>query len=322
MKSSLKILSILILTGSLSATALADATETPVVNFSMEDNNAYGFFSQAEFSNTWSNNNAAAFLLGFGANQFRIGVDWAHAFNAQQRLNIGIEHLGQNSNFAFSTGVDHKYIGQNAIGSTYQYLVNDSVLKDIDLSGYYAVAQDVSFTPIFANNAWNIRDVTGANSGGLSAGGHVQFWHSGWLGLALDYDNVYFPMHYEAPQGSSGFGFTASWVQLLSSNTAFMLSAAPHEPYQVYEASLNWLAHQTTHGQLAFGVYGEHLNSRLLPVSSQNILGLNLTYNWGAVTPQSAATLYNPVAHDLLAWTQNLPSQLPGVFAVRDQSWR
>lgn len=293
---------------------------TPIVTLNTYNSSAYGFFANAEYTNTWSENNAASFLLGFGVNTFRIGIVWAHQLTDNQRLKLGIEHFAQEIQFDFVSSPDHEYIGQNAIGATYQYLFHNSILQQLNVSGYYSGSKNGVFkdrpfnTPM--GGMVDVRGVAGANSEGVNAGPQFHLWRGASLSTAVSYDAVAYGVHYEPAKDVHGLGVIASFEQQLPHHSQLNLSAAKLKPYDLYQVSVDWPAYATAVRRLDLGISGSHLQSDILPVADDNIVGLTLVYRWDGAVDLNR----NDATSQLLDWARSSPAYLPEVYAMRDET--
>jgi hypothetical protein len=295
-----------------------DDTSTPLLQLGLDYSSTYTALGHGEYANHINADNTAAFLLDFGFDQFRIGLNWAHQMSDDQRFKIGIEHLAQKDNFDFVSGTDHDFIGQNAVGATYQYLFTGRRLQAFTLSSYYADASNDSIAnpgmTINGQDFLNIRQMSGAIIQGISFGPTYKIWPGALISTSLNFDSVHYDPQYEPAENSSGFGPTISFIQMLS-RASFNASVAQKEPYQLYQAGFNWLAYSEPCSSLEIGINDSYFHTNNSVVESDNVVALNFTFKWGA-----AASTLTTDPRDLLNWSLTSPANLPAVFVMRDQA--
>lgn len=302
------------------ANKLADnPSAQPTITVDYNHSSAYGSFAHTQFANLWSPDNAAAFLVDFGANQFRIGGTWAHAFDAQHRVKVGIQHLAQSIDFNFDSGKDHRFIGQNEVSATYQFILDQPIINNLNLSGYYAKTSNNDFAvnsmPAPNDNFNNIRKVNGASLAGINTGIGFNLWQGAYLEPAITYDRIRFKPTFEPAIKDNRFGAMANFVQALTPRLALNLETEQRALYNLYGGGVQWLAHQGVNSSLSVQFQFNHLQSHLLPITQDNLSTVGFAYRWG-----HSATTNNATSANLLDWVQTAPEQLPEVYAMRDQT--
>ncbi len=346
MKLSAKVLFLAVLSTSTLAVSAAPATvtETPVtaqpdlstaLNNNIElmpmvwlggsDSSVYGFVAHTQYANYLSPQDAVSFLLDYGSEQFRMDLTWAHVINEKQRFKISLQHFSQDNTFDFDTGPDHQFIGQNDVGFAYEYAVPRRFLQAFHINGYYFGANNGDFGPttlITPGGAYqDNRNLVGATGGGLGLGPRWKLWTGSEVELTFGYDTVNFDTQSEPAKNSSGFGQNVYFTQQLTKNIDLQLMVVHRQPYHQYAANLDWAFYQKQGRRLGLQLQASHLNSDVLPASNENIIGLNLFYQWdGNATKGKALCFKGDTSCDLLNWSSRSAAYLPGVFVQRDQS--
>ena len=291
---------------------------------SLEYSDQYGFSLNNKFTQALGVADALALELDFGTNEYRFGATWAHMLNLQQRIKITVERLAQKLAFDFASGTTHNWIGQNAIGGEYQYLLNKRWLNSIDIGGYYANANSKTLPTItfWQNGALydNMRHIAGATSENVNFGIDTHPWKTGLVNFNLDYDNVHFNPLYETANNKSGLGGTISLQQLLSKKLKLQLSSSFRQPFDQYQAGIFWLPTTTRGTKLELGLNYSYVNNHI-DLPNENRYGLQLTFNWGNNQNTTIAS-YNLMpnnAENLKTWTGEPVVHMPTVLAMRDQ---
>jgi hypothetical protein len=288
--------------------------------------NPLGNILNGHWTNYFTPSNAFGFELDFGPSEFRLGGTWGHALTQQQRFKITAEHLAQRPDYDFVGQDDTQWQGQNAFGANYQYLLDCEYVKALNFSAYVANAEDENFSTItFTKNQQtfiDIRHSTGANSYGAMAGLQLQFWSTGLIGLAANYDAVHYSPTYVSGPSRQGPGATASLDQLITDHLRFAASASDLQPYHRVQAELAWLAYTRPGRHLEIALLGSSTQGDT-PVGTDHRAGLSLAYSWSGNLDKppfvySLPTLNNAY-EDLSSWTAAPAVHLPEVLAVKDE---
>jgi len=294
--------------------------------FSTIYSKTYGLILQGKYTQLLNPTNAFALELDGGKAERRAGVTWGHVLTPNQRFKVTAENLSQKMNFDFDSGQVSKWVSQNAIGGTYEYLLSNKFVKDLNLNAYYSKAnsKDLGYKDfIQSNHRWrNYRRIAGATDKSGSMGIDVSPAKSTLVGLKLNYDKIKYNTRYEnSNNDSSGLGATVSLHQLVNQHVQFSLLASDRKPYKDYQAEVDWLLHSAPGTQLQLGLIGERIDGNLgLP--NDNRVGLNLSYSWGGNSNQSA-TFSDPApnndASGLKDWTNTPAIHMSQVLAIKDQ---
>lgn len=288
----------------------------------------YGLILQGKYLQLLNPTNAFALELDGGKAERRVGITWGHVLTPNQRFKLSAENLSQRMNFDFDfdSGNVSKWVSQNAIGGTYEYLLSNKFVKDLNLNAYCSKAKsrDLGFKDFIQDgHRWrNFRRIAGATDKSGSLGIDVSPAKSTLIGLQLNYDKVKYNTRYEnSNNDSSGLGATVSLHQLVNQHVQFSLLASDRKPYKDYQAEVDWLLHSAPGTQLQLGLIGERMDGNLgLP--NDNRVGLNLSYSWGGDSNQSA-TFSDPVpnndASGLKDWTNTPAVHMSQVLAIKDQ---
>jgi hypothetical protein len=237
---------------------------TSPVTVSGTYSSTFGYELEAVYNQMLGRSNALGLIAAYAGEENRIDATWAHQWNDQQRTKLSIERLSQKLDFSYDSGDTQEWVAQYGAGAGYQYFLNDSWLNNIELSTYYARAEDKSldnvvYTDSDGDQALNYRHIAGATSEGLASTFNVLPWQNSLLGLGLNYDKVFYHNKYDDVDSDdrSGFGFTVSLEQLMTKHIKLALSASQREVYDDYEAKLSWLTHSIANTAMEFSLTGE-----------------------------------------------------------------
>jgi hypothetical protein len=288
----------------------------------------YGFSIQGKYTQAFSKNNAFSAGLEVGGGQNRLGFTWGHAFTSNQRIKLTAERLGQHMDFDFDSGDTTKWVYQNAVGGTYQYLLNHNFIKDINLNAFYSKAssQSLSNRGFTQNNTpWiNYRNIAGATDKSASLGVNLTPTKNTLIGLQANYDNVNYDTKYISEKDSSGLGATVSLDQLITKNAKLGLLASNRKIYDDYEVNFSWLLTNIPGSQLEVGLLGKRIIGKQGNPNDVSV-GLNFAYSWGLDKSEASAgyTMQSDNSFaDLASWTSEPAVHMEQVLAIKDQTSR
>lgn len=288
----------------------------------------FGLILEGKYSQLLNSSNALALELDGGKAERRVGITWGHVLTPHQRIKLTAENLSQKMDFDFDSGNVSKWVYQNAIGGSYEYLLTNKFIKDINLNASYSKAnsQDLGSKDFSQSGVLfrNYRRIAGATDKSASAGVDISPIKSTLIGLQLNYDDVKYDMRYQkAPnQNDAGVGATISVHQLVNDRLQFSLLASDRKPYKDYQAEVDWLLNSAPGSQLQLGLIGEKIDANFgLP--NDNRVGLQLSYSWGGDSTSHPMTFTDPVpsndAGGLKDWTNTPAVHMSQVLAIKDQ---
>lgn len=302
------------------------SADDPIAWLGASNSSVYGMVYEGQFANLLTPRDAAALVLDYGSQQFRLGLTWARVIDPKQRFKISLEHFAQNSDYDFAAGTDSGFIGQNQIGAEYEYALLKHWVKSFVFHGYYVMANNGDFQNATIDTATqtftNIRGLTGGSGGGVGMGPTWQPWSGARLAVLTSYDQIDYDTNYEPANNASGMGFTMDFTQQLHPQFALELSAARRSVYQQYAASLTWTAHHAANSQYGVSLQASYLNSDTLIAAHDTVIGLNFFYQWDAHkrTPLTPLCFAGDSACDSLGWSTRSAAYVPGVYVQMDQS--
>ncbi len=285
----------------------------------------FGVLFNSSYTQRVNHNNAASLLFTIGNKEQRVDGSWGLAFNLHNWLKATAEYLRQDIDFNYSSGDSRDFVGQQAYGLTYQYVLQRSFLNAIFVNAFYSHADSRSLSSkIYMSDALrylNLRHIAGGTDRSLNAGVDLLPSRTTLLGLALNYDNLTYDTRYISDPAQSGIGGTVNLEQLLSPRFKVQLQASYRQPFQNYTAGLYWLVPTAFSNRLQIGLVG----SRFIGehgLHNDSRIGLNFSYQWGFIHALKAI-LYHVAAisvdNNLATWTAKGAVHMPQVLAISDQ---
>lgn len=242
----------------------------------------YGFILTGKYAQAFGRSNALGLEADAGSKQNRLNATWATVLSNKQRLKLSAEYLWQKINFNFDSGNVDQWVGQQAYGATYEYLVSHGLVQDFNFNTTYSKAQSDNLGEQDFDNGTmeNFRNIAGGTDKSGSAGIDLSPFSSTLLGMQLNYDDLTYNTKYENNQNISGVGATLSLQQLITKRTKLQLTASDRKPAQEYTAEIDYLVHTRPGTSLQLGVLGGR-NLGTGQLASDTRVGLNIAYSWG-----------------------------------------
>ncbi|MBS0350906.1 MAG: hypothetical protein JSR33_06950 [Proteobacteria bacterium] len=166
-------------------------------------------------------NTAAAFKLSAGLNERRANVTLGYALTPQQQIKLTYEYLAQNLPFDFSTGTVNQWVNQNAFGGAYRYLLNNGIVRALELYGTYTKAnsKDLSSIEMYTDNQLtdiDYRRIAGGTE--ATTGGAVTLtpFQNTILKLGAGYSTLSFANKWSSSDTNSVLAYDAEISQLLT----------------------------------------------------------------------------------------------------------
>ncbi|MCD6055842.1 MAG: hypothetical protein K0R12_804 [Gammaproteobacteria bacterium] len=211
-----------------------------------------GFVGEAKVSSyLFDSQHAAALELNGGPRIFRLNATYGVNVSNHQRIKVTGERLDEKLDFDFvgndfTSDTVSQWVGQNALGADYAYMLNNKTLQSLGFGGYYthSPSKDIASETLHdsVNNLDYLeqRRIAGANSGNAHLNLATHLWPYSRLSGGLDYDTVRFDTQY-ADQDVQGFGGHAKMEQRLFPTLKLTLSSELRQTEHGYSAGLSWL---------------------------------------------------------------------------------
>ncbi len=222
-------------------------------------------------------------LLGeYGPDEYRISGTTGVQLYPEGRIKFTAEYLSQNLPFSFDSGDINQRVGQGAYGFDFQHRMNQKVVRDFSLGGYWAKAPNVALDTLnFIGDDGleyeNQRNLAGATSVGMDVGSRFKVAPSTLLDATLYYDSVKYNTEFteSSTYDSQGIGGGLSVSQLINDHAKVSVNAEAREIYDSYGVSLDYAPSFTKDLGMSFSVFAQHLiSSNETPDS--NTLGLQM----------------------------------------------
>jgi hypothetical protein len=293
------------------------------LGFNLQYSKELGVFVQGKFTQLINPLFAMSLDVEAGKNTRRVNGTFGYLLTPRQRLKLSAEYLTQNLDFDFASGNVRKWIGQDAYGLTYEYLLPKGWLRSFGFNTFYSKSQSENLDPKLyqdGSGGWyeNFRRIAGAvdKHGGLTV--NLLPTKLTLLDLELGYDYL----KYNKPgEKNSSLGFKINLQQLISNRLKLQLLADNLAAYQDYEAEVDFLVPSMLDTRLELGLNGKRiLGNHGLQNDTQ--VGVNVNFRWGLKRTRKIAGYNLDLAdnfNDLAAWSADPAVYMQQVLAVKDE---
>lgn len=275
------------------------------------------------YANTMTNETAYSVAGEVGGKNYRAGGTFGWQIQDRHRIKVTGEYLWQKITYNFFVGDTEQWVNQGAIGAAYEYDIPEYALNPkFDLSAYYSHAPSKNLsnsTGSFINSAGvlqnfvDMRHIAGSNAGGVAPGVTIQPWLGGIVGVDMNYDNVTYNKQNSPSENAKGFGGTAHFNQALAHNIDLGLAAGIREPFNNYQANLNWTTNSSA-GAWILGIGGAYTTGKNTLPNTYNVM---VSVNF--LADQKTHTKQRTSSDDLKKWTSNPAIYMPQVLAIPDE---
>ncbi len=286
----------------------------------------FGVFVQGKFTQLINPFLAASLDVESGKKLHRFNGTFGYLLTPKQRLKLSAEYLTQNLEFDFDSGEMNKWIGQNAYGLTYEYLLPHNFIKSIALNTFYSKAQskDLSSKIYFGQDSQLYEDFRHI-AGGTDVHGGLQLnllpTRTTSIGLQLSYDDLNYDTKYSDNNNDKGLGYAINLQQLLTNHLKLQLLASSIQAYQDYQAEIDWLLHSLYDARFELGLNGERIIGNH-GLQSDTRVGVNINLRFAANKTKSNSGYDLNLANnfnDLASWTAEPAVYMAQVLAIKDE---
>ena len=267
-------------------------------------------------------------LAEAGSNNYRFNGTLGVFACDQYRFKFSGEYLTQRIHYKFSSGKSRHWVQQYALGSTYQYHMDDcGCLKGIQLNGCYSQAKNHHLKEEACHDEKQFVDrrIAGSWNMDVEAGLVIAPWQCANLILSAGYDQVRYRREFFEKLRLSGAVATVKFEQQLGWGLALDVIAEFKRPYNYLEGLLSW-GDRFSCGDLSLGVYAAHTWGKYhLP--SSTAVGGELRWSWGVDSSCYAscapcdpcASICSCNREELVAWLNRPAVYIPEVLAIAEQ---
>ncbi len=247
-----------------------------------------------------------------------------------QRLKISAEYLMQNITYGFASGNTSQWRPQVALGAHYYYELGEYLYRfapEIGLQAYVSHTPNKSLRTnrgTYTNSTGSTVSytdttrITGSTAAGISPGFYLHPWPGAVTGIDLNYDNVQYNNNFQSSEDPRGLGATGHFIQALGDNVVLDLQAGRRQPFNNYQAHLNWMA-VPFFGLWTIGVNGEYTIGKERLPSTYN---LGLSFDYVIDTIRSSSYSERDATYNFLMDTASSASHMPQVLGASDQLYK
>jgi hypothetical protein len=268
-------------------------------------------------TNLLDDRHAAALELAHGENVNRVNLTYGAEIGEKSRLKLTGERLSEKKDYGFATGSQEKWDGQNAVGADYAYNLDQYLINDVGLGGYYTHSGSKYLEAQqngFKDRNFYQNEIFGAHSGNLHADASAHLWLNSRLTAGVDYDAVNFSNTDDVDV--NGFGGHAKLEQLIIPSLKLTLDTQYRQSEHSYKGSLGWLVSSPKGMQAEVEAFTSYVND-LATDNDYNQTGLALKFDFGV---EDAHKVYNDLMNgsreNLMDWTRDSAVRTTEVLSV------
>lgn len=296
------------------------------LSINMQYSKTFGASLISKYTQLLNADNAFSGDIEIGAEQRRFNLTWGHTFTDNQRVKISGENFGQKLNFDFTADSTKQWIYQNALGLTYEYLLQNAWFSDVNFNTFYsqALSKTLSTQP-FINTTGiydDYRHIAGGTVKSVSSGTDIAITKATQLNVQLSYDDLHYDTNYEQAPNKKGIGTSFTLNQLITQRFKIALLASRRPIYDNYQTSLNWLLYDVPGSTLEMDIIGNRILGKST-AQNDTQFNLNLIYQWGGDT-RGHPTVYTAFTAplnegDLSDWSSSPAVYMQQVMAIKDE---
>lgn len=265
-------------------------------------------------TNLLDDRHAAALELAHGENVDRVNLTYGTEIGDKSRLKVTGERLAEKKEYGFATGLQDKWDGQNAVGADYAYNIDQYLINDIGLGGYYTHSSSKYLEAEQVKDGIYQPEINGAHSENLHADASAHLWLNSRLTAGVDYDAVNFNNTDDAD--IKGFGGHGKLEQLLMPSVKLTLDTQYRKSEHSYKGSLGWLVSSPKGMQAEIEAFTSYTNN-LATENDYNQTGLAIKFDFGVADEHKGYNdLMDGSRETLMNWTRDSAVHTPEVLSV------
>lgn len=262
----------------------------------------------------FNHNNAFSIIADYGPKELRGNFTFAHQFNARNRIKVTYEYLKQKLPFDFASVTVNKWIGQNAYGVDYEYLVGKGILHSVELTGSYVKAHsmDLPSLPVDVDGTWydDFRHIAGGTEENASVKANLYINKHWELSPSVGYSSLKYNAIYSSQPSthelSYGLQTTAIFNPRLEATASIQHDASSNQ----YSGGVNYIVGH----HVAIGL-GDNYIAGGQGLPSQNEVTFQLSFN----APSKYTLSENDSLSPLLSWVKTPAVYMSQVLAIKDE---
>ena len=290
---------------------------TGPVSFNVRYDQDLSWILDAGYAQSFGNRAAVALKASAGQNELRGNGTIGFAISPKQQIKITYEYLTQNLPFDYKAGTVNEWVSQNAYGAAYRYMVGNSILQGIELSGSYTQAnsKELSDVDMFDANG-NFTGVDqrriagGQQKNGLASVILTPFKNT-ILKVGAGYSASSFDTKWSSDQAQSTVAYAAEVMHLLTPKTLISASVNNTSTNRAQTVKISRILPGNIEGNLTGQYNVSHVNG----IESNANVTAGLSYP----APKTYSNMFAGGIGDLKSWVQQPVIYNARVLAIAEE---
>lgn len=245
-------------------------------------------------------NAAAAFKLSAGLNERRANVTLGYAITPKQQIKLTYEYLAQNLPFDYASGTVNQWVSQNALGGAYQYMLDNGIVRALEIYGNYTKAQskELSTVEMYTDNILtqlDYRRIAGGTQTNTGVNVTLTPLKGTILKVGAGYSSLSFDTKWENNDANAVLAYNADVSQLLTPTLMVGAGIGTTAAGSTYTAKVSkilpWSLEASLMGQYTASTEG-------IPGATTVTAGLSYP------APKTYTNVFSQSLSDLKSWVQ------------------
>ena len=273
--------------------------------------------STAPTPNSSVNMPPGALKVSAGPNEYRGNGTIGFNITPKQQIKLTYEYLMQNLPFDYTAGTINEWVSQNAYGAAYRYLLGNSILQSLELSGSYTKANSKELKDVYVYDPnGNVTDVDYRRiAGGQQTTGMASVvltpMKNTLLKVGAGYSASSFDTQWASNQATSTIAYNVEASHLVTPKTLVSASVNNTATNQAHTVKIS----QILPGNLEGNVTGQYNVSHVDGMANNGNVTVGLSYP----APKTYSNLFSGGIGDLKAWVQQPVIYNTRVLAIAEE---
>ena len=286
---------------------------TGPVSFNVRYDQDLSWILDAGYAQSFGNRAAVALKASAGQNELRGNGTIGFAISPKQQIKFTYEYLTQNLPFDYAAGTVNEWVSQNAYGAAYRYMLGNSILQGVELSGSYTKANSKDLSEINLKDSEQIdqrRIAGGQQKNGLASVILTPFKNT-ILKVGAGYSASSFDTQWASNQAQSTIAYNVEATHLLTPKTLISTSVNNTSTNRAHTVKVS----RILPGNIEGNISGQYNVSHVEGIESNASVTAGLSYP----APKTYSNMFAGGIGDLKAWVSQPVIYNNRVLAIAEE---
>jgi hypothetical protein len=283
------------------------------INFNVRYDSDLSWIVDAGYAQNLGSKAAAALKISAGPNEYRGNGTLGFAITPKQQIKLTYEYLSQNLPFDYSSGTINQRVSQNAYGAAYRYMLGNSILQGIELSGSYTKANSMNLADVNMPDTDQIdqrRIAGGQQKNGLASVILTPFKNT-IVKLGAGYSASSFDTQWDSNQANSTIAYNVETSHLVTPQTLVSASVNNTSTNMANTVKIS----RILPGHLEANITGQYNVSHVEGIASNANISAGLSYP----APKTYSNMFAGGIGDLKSWVEQPVIYNSRVLAIAEE---